>query len=85
VSGIFPAGDLFSNEKSSGLGPRCVDRAAWLKSIVDRGSADKRARRCFVNKWRTGARAHRCLPLAVEEDEPDEAVPEGCSPEHEWR
>jgi hypothetical protein len=32
-----------------------------------------------------GARAHRCLPVAVEEDEPDEVVPEGCSPEHERR
>jgi hypothetical protein len=32
------------------------------------------------------ARAHRCKPAAVE-DEPDEAVLEGCSPEHEqqWR
>jgi hypothetical protein len=32
---------------------------------------------------RAGARAHRCSPVVVEEDEPDEAVPEGCSTEHE--
>jgi hypothetical protein len=36
--------------------------------------------------WRrAGARAHRCSPTVVEEDETDEAVPEGCSPELEWR
>jgi hypothetical protein len=29
------------------------------------------------------ARAHRCSPAAVEEDESDEAVPEGCSPVYE--
>jgi hypothetical protein len=34
---------------------------------------------------RAGARAHRCLLAAVEEEEPDEAVQEGCSPEHERR
>jgi hypothetical protein len=34
---------------------------------------------------RTGAWSHRCSPTAEEEDEPDEAVPEGCSLEHEQR
>jgi hypothetical protein len=34
---------------------------------------------------RAGARARWCSPAAVEEDEPDEAVPEGCSLEHERR
>jgi hypothetical protein len=32
---------------------------------------------------RTGAMDRRCSSAAVEEDEPDEAVPEGCSQEHE--
>jgi hypothetical protein len=33
-----------------------------------------------------GTRAHRCSLASVEEDEPDEAVLEGCSPEHDqWR
>jgi hypothetical protein len=32
-----------------------------------------------------GARACQCSPVAVEEDEPDEAMPEGCSPGHERR
>jgi hypothetical protein len=36
--------------------------------------------------WRRAdARACRCSPAAVEEDEPDEAVPAGCSLEHERR
>jgi hypothetical protein len=36
--------------------------------------------------WRAGAGAHRCSLAAVEEDEPDEAVPKGCSREHErWQ
>jgi hypothetical protein len=36
--------------------------------------------------WRhAGTRAGRCSPAVVEEDEPDEAVPEGCSLEHERR
>jgi hypothetical protein len=62
--------DLFSNGKSGGPGPRRVDWVARLRSTVDRGGVDKRA-------W--------CSPSAVEEDEPDEAGPEGCSPEHERR
>jgi hypothetical protein len=32
-----------------------------------------------------GARDHWCSPTVVEEDEPDEAVPEGCLLEHERR
>jgi hypothetical protein len=35
--------------------------------------------------WRVCARAHRCSLAVVERCEPDEAVPEGCSLEHEWR
>jgi hypothetical protein len=76
---------LFSNEKSGGPGLRCMDRAARLGSTVDRGGADKRARRRFAGAGRAGARARRCSPAAVEEDEPNEAVEEGCSPEHERR
>jgi hypothetical protein len=34
--------------------------------------------------WRVCARAHRCSLAVVERCEPDEAVPEGCSLEHEW-
>jgi hypothetical protein len=34
---------------------------------------------------RAGARSHRCSPVAVERGEPDEAVLEACSPEHERR
>jgi hypothetical protein len=77
--------NLFSNEKSDGLGPRHVDRATWLRSTVERGGADKRAWRRLGGAWREGARAHWCSPAAMEEDEPDEEVPEGCSPEHERR
>jgi hypothetical protein len=36
---------------------------------------------------RAGFRARRCSPVVVEGGEPDKAVSEGCSPEHErqWR
>jgi hypothetical protein len=34
---------------------------------------------------RVGAGAHRCSLAVAAEDEPDEAVLEVCSPEHEWR
>jgi hypothetical protein len=74
--------DLFSNAKSGGLGPRHVDRATRLGSIIYRGGADKRVRRCIVGAQRMGARAHRCSLAVVEEDE---AVSEGCSSEHERR
>jgi hypothetical protein len=77
--------NLFSNGKSDGLGKQRVDRAARLGSTVERGGVDKRARRCFGGARREGGRAHRCSPAVVEEDEPDEAMPEGCSPEHERR
>jgi hypothetical protein len=43
--------------------------------------------RCVDKReWRhlAGARARQCSPKAAEEDKPDEAMPEGCSPEHEW-
>jgi phage protein D len=63
--------DLFSNGKSSESGPWRLDWAAQLGSTVDQGDADKRAR--------------QRLPAAVEEDKLDEAVSEGCSPEHERR
>jgi hypothetical protein len=76
--------NLFSNGKS-GPGPRRVDRAARLESIVGQGSADKRAQWCLAGVRRPCVRAHRWSPAAVEEDEPDEAVPEGCSLEHERR
>jgi hypothetical protein len=73
----FP--DLFSNGKSGGPGPRRVDRAAWLGSTVHRGSVDKRVWWHLAGAQHAGTRA---LPVEVEEDEPDEAVPEGCSPDH---
>jgi hypothetical protein len=60
-----------------------VDRAARLGSTVERGGVDKRARRLHADVRRAGVRAHQCSPEVVEEDEPDEAVLEGCSPEHE--
>jgi hypothetical protein len=41
---------------------------------------DKRAWRCLAGAQRTGTGAHRCSLAVVEEDE---AVLEGCSPEHE--
>jgi hypothetical protein len=64
-----------------------MNQAARLGSTVDRGHADKRARRHLAGARRTGTRAHRCSLTVVGEDEPDEAVPEGCSPEPErwWR
>jgi hypothetical protein len=68
-----------------GSGPRRVDRAARLRSIVDRGSAENRVRRRLAGTQRMGARARWCSPVAVEDDEPDEVVSEGCSPEHERR
>jgi hypothetical protein len=48
----FP--NLFSNEKSGGPDPRRVDRTAWLRSMVDRGGVNKRARRCLVGARRAG-------------------------------
>jgi hypothetical protein len=77
--------DLFSNGKSDGPGPWRIEEAARLGSTVDQGGTDKRARRCLGGMRHMGARARQCSPAAVEEDEPDEAVPEGCSPEHERR
>jgi hypothetical protein len=77
--------DLFSNGKSGGPGPRRVDRAVRLESIMDRGGVDKMARRLLAGAWRAGARAHWCSPATVEADELDEVVPEGCSLEHERR
>jgi hypothetical protein len=70
--------DLFSNGKSDGSGPRRVDQAARLGFTMDRGGG-------AVPWQRVGARARRSLPMVVEEDEPDEAVPLGCSSEHERR
>jgi hypothetical protein len=60
-----------------------VDRVARLKSTVDRGGVDKRVRWCLAGVRRADARAHRCSLVTEEEEEPDEAVPEGCSLEHE--
>jgi hypothetical protein len=78
--------ELFFNDKFGGLGLPSVDRAVRLESMVDRGGADKRARWHLDSARRTGARSHQCSPVAVEEGEPDEAVSEGCSLEHErWR
>jgi hypothetical protein len=55
---------------------------ARLRSTVDRGSADKRARRHLVSMWHVGAGARRCSPMAADDDEP-----EGFSLEYErrWR
>jgi hypothetical protein len=44
---------------------------------------DKRAWQCLAGAQRAGTGAHRCSLAVVEEDESDEAVLEGCSPEHE--
>jgi hypothetical protein len=79
--------DLFSNGKSGGPGPRCMDRAVRPRSTMDRGGADKRARWHLAGARRVGARSHWCSPSVVEEDVLDEAVPKGCSSEHErwWR
>jgi hypothetical protein len=46
---------------------------------------DKRVQGCLVGARCVGGRAHQCLPATVEDEEPDEAVPKGCSPEHERR
>jgi hypothetical protein len=59
-----------------------MDRAARLGSTVDRGGVDKSVWQRLADAQRAGARACRCSPTAVEEDE---AVLEGCSPKHEWR
>jgi hypothetical protein len=57
---------------------RWTGPTARLRSMVDRGSMDKRA-------WRAGARAHRCSPVVVEEFERDEAVAERRRDEGEER
>jgi hypothetical protein len=44
---------------------------------------DKRVWRRLAGAQRASGRAQRCSPTAVEEDEPDEVGPVGCSPEHE--
>jgi hypothetical protein len=77
--------DLFSNGKSGGSGPRRVGRAARLGSTMDRGGTDKRARQRHAGTRRAGAGARPCSSVVVEEDEQDEAMLEGCSPEHERR
>jgi hypothetical protein len=69
-------GYLFFNRKYGG-GP-----GPWR---VDRGGVVKRVQRCFAGAWHVGARARRCSPATVEEGKLDEAVLEGCSPEHERR
>jgi hypothetical protein len=64
-----------------------MNRAAWLGSTMDQGGADKRAWRRLAGVRHVGARDRRCSLVAMEEDEPDEAVAEGYSPKHErrWR
>jgi hypothetical protein len=80
------ARDLFFNRKyRGGPGQLRVDRATRLGSTVDRGGADKRVWRRPAGARRVGARAPWCSPATVEDDEPDEAVPEGFSLEHEQR
>jgi hypothetical protein len=59
------------------------DKELWIYFPMDRGGVDKRARRRLADARCVVARAHWCSPAAVEEDESDEAVPEGCSPVHE--
>jgi hypothetical protein len=72
---VISAGDLFFNRKyHGGPGPRRMDQAARLGSIVDRSGADKRAQRCLAGAWRVGARACWCSSATVEEDELDEVV-----------
>jgi hypothetical protein len=73
---------LFSHGKSGGPGPRRVDQAAQLRSTVDEDGVDKRELWHLAGVRCAGAEARWYSPAAVEEDEPDEAVPEGCSPEH---
>jgi hypothetical protein len=51
-----------------------------LGSTVDRGQ-----RGHLAGAWRASARARQSLLQVAEGDEGDEAVPEGCSPEHEHR
>jgi hypothetical protein len=51
-----------------------VDWVARLGSTVDRGSADKMARRCVADARRAGARAHWCSLAMAEEEEPVEVV-----------
>jgi hypothetical protein len=77
--------ELFFNGKFGGLGPPSLNWATRPGSMVDRGGADKRARRHLASAQRVGARPHRCSSVAVEGGEPDEAVREGCSSEHKRR
>jgi hypothetical protein len=48
---------------------------------VHRGPRQRGQECATVPCRRVGARAHRCSPAAVKEDEPNEAVLEGCAPE----
>jgi hypothetical protein len=84
-SGDFSGVELFFNKKFGGFGPPSVDREARLGSVVDRGSEDKRVRWHLSGTRRAGARARRCSSVAVEGGEPDKAMPEGFSLEHEQR
>jgi hypothetical protein len=52
---------------------------------VHRGMRQRGQKGAAAPCWRMGGRARRCSPVAVEEDESDEAVLEGCSPEHKQR
>jgi hypothetical protein len=71
----FPMENLMDRSTTRGPGS-----AAW----VHRGPR-RHGQESAVAPWqRVGARAHRSSPAAVEEDEPDDPMPEGLSSEHGW-
>jgi hypothetical protein len=72
LAGIyFSIGDITVDQVHGTWTGRRGSGPPWIEAVWTRGRG---------GAWRAGARARQCSPTMVEEDE---AVPEGCSPEHE--
>jgi hypothetical protein len=76
IAGIFLARNYFSTGNS-------VDLVHHL--WTERRGSGPWCTEVALIRGCDSARAHRWSPAVVEGGEPDEAVPEGCSPEHERR
>jgi hypothetical protein len=77
---------LFSNGKSDGPGPRrSTTRGPGGAAGVLYGLRRHGQKGAAAPCRRAGTRARGCSPVAVEEDKPNEAVPEGWSLENERR
>jgi hypothetical protein len=58
---------------------------AWPGPWWTTSARGQRARWRLAGTWRVNSRVCRCSPTVAEDDEQDKAVPEGRSPDHEWR